>query len=102
MTWFLIPSPSFQTTKFDANAVSDLLHLKQQAQLTDDQIGEILREVALRTFKKYGILMTDTTGLTADAIMKKGKQASRHPPTHTHPHPQSTRTHLWRMHGLDY
>ena len=62
--------------KFDAEAVSDLLHLKAVCQLTDAQIKDVLREIAARTFKKYGILMTDTTGLTADAIMKKAAERS--------------------------
>ena len=61
---------------FDAEAVSDLLHLKVVCQLTDAQIKDVLREIAARTFKKYGILMTDTTGLTADAIMKKAAERS--------------------------
>ena len=60
--------------KFDAEAVADILHLKATCQLGDDQVKEILREVSQRTFKKYGILMTDTTGLTAEAVMKKAAE----------------------------
>ncbi|QDZ19847.1 hypothetical protein HOP50_03g23630 [Chloropicon primus] len=62
--------------KFDAEAVSDLLHLKATCQLTDDQMKEVMREIAQRTFKKYGILMTETAGLTADAVMKKAAERS--------------------------
>ena len=62
--------------KFDTEAVSDLLLLKATCQLTDGQLKDIYREVAARTFKKYGILMTDTSGLTSDAIMKKAAERS--------------------------
>lgn len=62
--------------KFDTEAVSDLLLLKATCQLTDAQLKDIYREVAARTFKKYGILMTDTSGLTSDAIMKKAAERS--------------------------
>jgi hypothetical protein len=62
--------------KFDTEAVADLLTLKAACQLGDDDLKDIFREVASRTFKKYGILMTDTSGLTADAIMKKAVERS--------------------------
>lgn len=60
--------------KFDADAVSDLLTLKALCQLNDDQVKDIFREISARIFKKYGILMTDTAGLTSDAIMKKAAE----------------------------
>jgi len=62
--------------KFDTEAVADLLTLKAACQLGDEDLKEIFREVASRTFKKYGILMTDTSGLTSDAITKKAVERS--------------------------
>lgn len=60
--------------KFDADAVSDLLALKRACQLTDAQVKEVLREISSRIFKKYGILMTESTGLTAEAVTKKAAE----------------------------
>ena len=50
--------------------------LKAACQLGYEDLKEIFREVASRTFKKYGILMTDTSGLTSDAITKKAVERS--------------------------
>jgi len=56
---------------FDADAVADLLHLKDVCNLTDDQVMEVMEESAKRTFERTGILMRKPEGFTASGLQKK-------------------------------
>jgi hypothetical protein len=64
--WFLL-----RERQFDAAAVEDMVLLKQALGLTDEQVAEALKERSQRIYDKYGTLMLNTEGMTADGIERK-------------------------------
>lgn len=57
--------------KFDAQAVADVIHLKQVCGLSDMDIVEAINETGEAVFKKTGILMRTMDGMTTDGLQRK-------------------------------
>lgn len=64
--WFLL-----RERQFDAAAVEDMTLLKNALGLSDDEVSEALRERASRIYDKYGTLMLNTDGMTAEGLERK-------------------------------
>ena len=56
---------------FDEDAVQDVLHLKSACGLSDAQVADAIAETARRSVDKYGSLMLDPVGMTADGLRRK-------------------------------
>lgn len=57
--------------KFDAQAVADVIHLKQACGLSDMEIVEAINETGEAVFKQTGILMRTMDGMTMEGLQKK-------------------------------
>lgn len=64
--WFVL-----RERKFDPLALQDMLHLKQALGLSQEQVASALRERSDRIYKKYGIVMLETEGMTKGGIERK-------------------------------
>uniref|UniRef100_A0A383V399 Armadillo-like repeats domain-containing protein n=1 Tax=Tetradesmus obliquus TaxID=3088 RepID=A0A383V399_TETOB len=64
--WFLL-----RERKFDAAAVQDMVLLKGVLGLSDEQVAEALQERAARIYDKYGTLMLNVDGFTAEGVERK-------------------------------
>eukprot|EP00775_Hariotina_reticulata_P006447 gene6447-6676_t len=64
--WFLL-----RERQFDAAAVEDMVALKAALSLTDDDVAEALHERAQRIYDKYGTLMLNVDGMTAEGLERK-------------------------------
>ncbi|GAX73835.1 hypothetical protein CEUSTIGMA_g1285.t1 [Chlamydomonas eustigma] len=64
--WFLL-----RERKFDQDAVDDLVALKVAAMLSDEEVAEALAERSQRIYDKYGTMMLNTEGFTAQGLERK-------------------------------
>lgn len=64
--WYLL-----RERKFDQEAVSDVLALKDALMLSDEDVAEALEERANRVYVKYGSLVMNTEGMTAAGVERK-------------------------------
>lgn len=56
---------------FGAEALADLVHLKAALGLPPAEVAEALKERAQRIYDKYGTLMLNTEGMTAQGVERK-------------------------------
>ncbi|KAF6265236.1 hypothetical protein COO60DRAFT_1623915 [Scenedesmus sp. NREL 46B-D3] len=64
--WFLL-----RERQFDVAAVEDMVLLKSVLGLSDQQVAEALQERAQRIYDKYGTLMLNVDGFTAEGVERK-------------------------------
>jgi len=64
--WYLL-----RERKFDVDAVTDLSQLKTVLGLSDEQVADALSERSKRIYEKYGALIMNTAGMTAEGATRK-------------------------------
>eukprot|EP00270_Netrium_digitus_P012329 TRINITY_DN3998_c0_g1_i4.p1 TRINITY_DN3998_c0_g1~~TRINITY_DN3998_c0_g1_i4.p1 ORF type:complete len:368 (-),score=82.46 TRINITY_DN3998_c0_g1_i4:57-1160(-) len=56
---------------FDPVLVADVIHLRRTSRLTDDEVVNVLNEIARRIVKEKGPVVMDTSGFTEKGIKRK-------------------------------
>mmetsp|Transcript_16249 Transcript_16249/g.41328 ORF Transcript_16249/g.41328 Transcript_16249/m.41328 type:complete len:363 (-) Transcript_16249:138-1226(-) len=64
--WYLL-----RERKFDQDAITDLSQLKSVLGLSDEQVADALSERSKRVYEKYGTLIMNTAGMTAEGATRK-------------------------------
>eukprot|EP00192_Tetraselmis_astigmatica_P020810 CAMPEP_0117673324 /NCGR_PEP_ID=MMETSP0804-20121206/14409_1 /TAXON_ID=1074897 /ORGANISM="Tetraselmis astigmatica, Strain CCMP880" /LENGTH=300 /DNA_ID=CAMNT_0005482049 /DNA_START=237 /DNA_END=1139 /DNA_ORIENTATION=+ len=64
--WFLL-----RERKFDQDAMADLVQLKVSLNLSDEQVVEAVKERSQRIYDKYGTLIMNAAGMTAEGATRK-------------------------------
>ena len=62
--WFVL-----KDRNFDESAVADLAHLKQELQLSSDDVAEVFRERCKRIEKKFGNLILPAGGARSPHVI---------------------------------